>query len=83
MDEAFAQIDGKGIAASLGPVHETRARSVTHVAVKIQFPRIAEATELDLHSWKWLTVPVGGLSRGFDTAAYQGEVGRMLSRELD
>lgn len=81
--EAFAQISGDGIAASLGQVHEAHTRSGTHVAVKIQYPGIAEATDSDLQSLNWLTTPLGGLSRGFDTAAYQREVGRMLTRELD
>jgi predicted unusual protein kinase regulating ubiquinone biosynthesis (AarF/ABC1/UbiB family) len=79
----FARLSGEGIGASLAQVHRGALHSGTEVAVKVQYPAIAEALELDLKALGWLTAPVGGLRRGFDLAGYRREVGTMFREELD
>ena len=79
----FRSVDGPGIGASLAQVHRATLLDGRTVAIKIQLPHIAESVELDLKALGWLTVPVGGLRRGFDLASYRREVGTMLREELD
>ncbi len=83
LDQCFSHIGGDGISASLGQVHRATLHNGTEVAVKFQYPGIADAVAQDLKALGWLTVPLGGLRRGFDVSDYQGEVGRMLDEELD
>ncbi|MGA8222930.1 MAG: AarF/ABC1/UbiB kinase family protein [Candidatus Acidiferrales bacterium] len=79
----FRFLEPEGISASLAQVH----RGITHdgrdVVVKIQYPGMAEALELDLKALGWLTAPLGGLRKGFDLRGYRREVGMMLREELD
>lgn len=81
--DCFRSLDPVGIGASLAQVHRGTLHDGRDVAVKIQYPGMAEALDLDLKALGWLTVPVGGLRRGFDVAGYRREVGEMLRRELD
>ena len=83
LSECFRTIEEEGISASLGQVHRAVLPDGRPVAVKIQYPGMAEALRLDLRALGWLTAPVGGLKRGFDLRAYQREVGAMLQEELD
>ncbi len=83
LDQCFRTIDEKGISASLGQVHRGVLSDGRPVAVKFQYPGIAEVIAHDLDALGWLTAPVGSLKRGFDLAAYQVEVGSMLQKELD
>lgn len=79
----FQKVEGEGIAASLGQVHKAVLLDGREVAVKFQYPGIAETIEHDLKALGWLTAPMGGLKRGFDVKDYQREVGSMLHEELD
>ena len=81
--DCFRFVDPNGIGASLAQVHRATLHDGRDVAVKIQYPEIAEALDLDLKALGWLTMPVGGLRRGFDVAGYRREVGEMLRQELD
>ena len=83
LSEHFQSVDKKGISASLGQVHRAVLLDGRDVAVKVQYPGIADALRLDLRALGWLTAPVGSLRRGFNLGAYQEEVGRMISEELD
>lgn len=83
IQQCFARVDELGVAASLGQVHRARLHDGRQVAVKIQYPGIAETVETDLRALGWLTVPFGGLRRGFDMGGYRREVGAMLREELD
>lgn len=83
ISEVFDRFDAKGIGGSLGQVHRGVLKDGRAVAVKIQYPDIAETLALDLKALGWLTAPIGGLRKGFDKHAYQLEVGTMLTRELD
>ncbi len=83
LDQHFAFFSPFGIAASIGQVHRATLHDGRSVAVKIQYPGIGDAVGLDLGALEWLTLPFGGLGRGFDMAAYRQEIGSMLAGELD
>ncbi|HET8761138.1 MAG TPA: AarF/ABC1/UbiB kinase family protein [Nitrospiria bacterium] len=83
LTDCFRSIEGEGISASLGQVHRAILPDGRWVAVKVQYPAIRQALTTDLRALGWLTSPLGGLRRGFNLAAYQEEVGRMLTMELD
>ena len=70
-ETVFGDIDGHGLAASLGQVHRATLRDGRVVAIKVQYPGIREAVEADLKMLGWLSEPVGGLRRGFDLADYR------------
>lgn len=80
---AFRHIAPRGIAASIGQVHRATLADGREVAVKVQLPGIAAALATDLRALGWLTAPIGGMRRGFDMAAFRGEIGGMLEGELD
>jgi len=75
-EEAFA-------AASIGQVH----RAVTHdgraVAVKVQYPGVAEAVDTDLRNLTLLLPLVKRLAPGLDVKALYGELRERIAEELD
>lgn len=77
------EVEPEGRAASLGQVHRARLRDGRQVAVKVQYPDIHAAVQVDLDLLGGLSRPLGGLRRGFDLAAYRREIGRTLHEELD
>ncbi len=79
----FRSIEPVGIGASIGQVHRARLLDARSVAVKVQYPDIAEHIAWDLQALGWLAAPIGDMSRGFDLAAYRREIGSMLECELD
>ena len=79
----FAELNPAAISASLSQVHRGVLRTGEEVAVKVQYPGIADAIWHDLRALGWLTAPVGGLKKGFNLGAYQAEVRRILEEELD
>lgn len=81
--ETFLEFAAEGVSASIGQVHRAKTTAGRDVAVKIQYPGIADALQFDLRSLGWLTAPVGDLRKGFDMAAYRTEIGDMLESELD
>lgn len=80
---AFRSIEPRGLAASLGQVHRATLRDGREAALKLRYPGIVAAVEADLGLLGWLSVPFGGLARGFDLEGYRAEIGGMLARELD
>ncbi len=97
-DQAFAEIEkqlgvplGKyfrsvhphGISASIGQVHHAVLQDGREVAVKLQYPGIAEQINWDLEALGWLMTPIADLRQGFDVSAYRSEIGSMLRREVD
>lgn len=83
VQDCFRSIDPEGISASIGQVHRATLHDGRDVAVKVQYPEIAEQIGLDLRALGWLTAPIGDLRRGFDMAAYREEIGSMIESELD
>jgi len=76
-------LEEAGTTASLAQVHRAWLLDERAVAVKMQYPGIAQSLQTDLRALGWLTIPVGGLRRGFDLAGYRREVGNMLREEVD
>jgi predicted unusual protein kinase regulating ubiquinone biosynthesis (AarF/ABC1/UbiB family) len=75
-EEAFA-------AASIGQVHRARTLDGDDVAVKVQYPGIAEAVESDLRNLKILMRLAKRIAPGLDADAVAGEVRERISGELD
>jgi len=74
--EAFA-------AASIGQVHRATTKDGTDVAVKIQYPGIAEAVDTDLRNLQMLFPLIRRLAPGLDVNALAGELRERISEELD
>ena len=82
--DAFAEFEEEAFAAaSIGQVH----RAVTHdgatVAVKVQYPGIAEAVETDLRNLQLLLPLVKRLAPGLDVKALAAELRERIGEELD
>jgi predicted unusual protein kinase regulating ubiquinone biosynthesis (AarF/ABC1/UbiB family) len=75
-EEAFA-------AASIGQVHRARTHDGRVVAVKVQYPGMAEAVEVDLRNLGLLLPLVKRLAPGLDTQALAGELRERIAEELD
>src|SRR3954452_14736314 len=75
-EEAFA-------AASIGQVHRATTTEGKHVAVKIQYPGIAEAVETDLRNMQMVFPLVKRLAPGLDVKALATELRERIGDELD
>ena len=74
--EAFA-------AASIGQVHRATTAAGKRVAVKIQYPGIAEAVDTDLRNLQLLLPLVKRLAPGLDVKALAQELRERIAEELD
>src|SRR5215213_222449 len=75
-EEAFA-------AASIGQVHRAVTLEGTAVAVKVQYPGVAEAVESDLRNLSLLLPLVKRLAPGLDVQALYRELRERIAEELD
>src|SRR5215212_1790610 len=75
-EEAFA-------AASIGQVHRAVTLDGDAVAVKIQYPGVAEAVDSDLRNLSLLLPLVKRLAPGLDVKALYGELRERIAEELD
>jgi predicted unusual protein kinase regulating ubiquinone biosynthesis (AarF/ABC1/UbiB family) len=75
-EEAFA-------AASIGQVHRAVTRDGDRVAVKVQYPGVAEAVDTDLRNLTLLLPLVKRLAPGLDVTALYGELRERIAEELD
>jgi predicted unusual protein kinase regulating ubiquinone biosynthesis (AarF/ABC1/UbiB family) len=89
-ESAFAQFDWEPLAAaSIGQVHAARLHDGRAVAVKIQYPGVAEAIEADLKNGELLATFFGlmfGLTArkaSFDLRGVAREIGVRIAEELD
>ncbi len=90
-ESVFAHFDWRPLAAaSVGQVHEARLHDGREVAVKIQYPGVADAIEADLKNVELLVtfmrLFVGGLSArklSFDLRGAAHEIGVRIGEELD
>jgi predicted unusual protein kinase regulating ubiquinone biosynthesis (AarF/ABC1/UbiB family) len=75
-EEAFA-------AASIGQVHRAVTADGREVAVKVQYPGVAEAVETDLRNMQVLFPIIRRLAPGLDVKALGAELRERIGEELD
>lgn len=84
MSSVFASFDETPIAAaSIGQVYRATTRDGREVAVKVQYPGVAEAVETDLRNANLLFPLVKRLAPGLDVKAIAGELKDRIGEELD
>src|SRR4051794_16007330 len=82
--KVLADIDPEALAAaSIGQVHRGRTKDGEDVAVKIQYPGIAEAVEVDMRNMRMLIPLLGRIAPGLDTKELADELTERISEELD
>jgi predicted unusual protein kinase regulating ubiquinone biosynthesis (AarF/ABC1/UbiB family) len=82
--QVFADFDTQPVAAaSIGQVHRARTRDGRDVAVKVQYPGVAEAVETDLRNMGLLFPIVRRLAPGLDVKALAAELRERIGEELD
>lgn len=86
-EEVFAQFDREPLAsASLGQVHRAVTKEGDAVAVKVQYPGVAEALAHDLQNAGLFVKAFGGASKAaasLDPAPYYEELRREIGAETD
>jgi aarF domain-containing kinase len=84
LEGVFQRFDPRPIAsASLAQVHEAVLRDGRRVAVKVQYPEIAELVHTDLANLRSLFRAIDWLEGDFDLTALVDEMSRYVPRELD
>ena len=84
LESVFAEFDREPVAAaSIGQVHRARTHDGRDVAVKVQYPGVAEAVETDLRNMNMLFPLVKRLAPGLDVKALGGELRERIAEELD
>jgi predicted unusual protein kinase regulating ubiquinone biosynthesis (AarF/ABC1/UbiB family) len=82
-DELFRSFGRKPMAsASIGQVHRATLHDGREVAVKVQYPGIAQAVASDLAAGRWVEF-LGPLSRKFTMKEQMAEVRARFTEELD
>ena len=83
-DELFLEWDPVPIAAaSIGQVHRAITAEGEAVAVKIQYPGVAEAVAADLGNADWLFAGLASLFPGVEPGPIVAEIKERLHEELD
>ena len=84
LEEHFAGFSEQPVAAaSIGQVHRATTHDGRDVAVKVQYPGIAEAVETDLRNLSMLFPLVKRLAPGLDVKAVARELRDRIGEELD
>ena len=84
LDDAFTEFDEEPIAAaSIGQVHRARLPDGREVAVKVQYPGIAEAIHADMQNLRLGLKLLNVIAPGIDTGAIAREIRERISQELD
>ncbi len=84
LERVFSDFDKRAFAAaSIGQVHRATTVAGEHVAVKIQYPGVAEAVETDLRNAMMLLPLVKRLAPGLDARALALEMRERIGEELD
>jgi predicted unusual protein kinase regulating ubiquinone biosynthesis (AarF/ABC1/UbiB family) len=84
VDEVFEKIDEDAFAAaSIGQVHCATLTSGKRVAVKIQYPGVAEALEADLQNMGTIVRLAKAIAPGLDPKAIAEELRERVLEELD
>jgi predicted unusual protein kinase regulating ubiquinone biosynthesis (AarF/ABC1/UbiB family) len=80
----FARFDLKPVAAaSIGQVHRAVTRDGRELAIKVQYPGVAESIDADVDNVATLLKMSGALPRGLDIAPLLAEAKRQLAEETD
>ena len=80
----FAKFDVRPIAAaSIGQVHRARLKDGRDIAIKVQYPGIAESIESDVANVGTLMKMSGLLPKGFELKPYLHEAAQQLHEETD
>jgi predicted unusual protein kinase regulating ubiquinone biosynthesis (AarF/ABC1/UbiB family) len=84
LDELFADIEREAFAAaSIGQVHRATLHDGRSVALKVQYPGVAEALESDLQNMGMIVRLGKALAPGLDPKAIANEVRERVMEELD
>jgi predicted unusual protein kinase regulating ubiquinone biosynthesis (AarF/ABC1/UbiB family) len=84
LEAVFQSFSAQPVAsASLAQVHEAVLRDGTRVAVKVQYPEVAELVRSDLANLRALFRTIGWLEPDFDLMPILDELGQHVPRELD
>jgi predicted unusual protein kinase regulating ubiquinone biosynthesis (AarF/ABC1/UbiB family) len=84
LQRVFSEFDERAFAAaSIGQVHRATTVDGDEVAVKIQYPGVAEAVETDLRNATLLLPLVKRLAPGLDAKALAAELRERIAEELD
>ena len=84
LQHVFRDFDERAFAAaSIGQVHRATTVDGDEVAVKIQYPGVAEAVETDLRNATLLLPLVKRLAPGLDAKALAAEMRERIGEELD
>ncbi len=84
VERVFSDFDDRAFAAaSIGQVHRAVTIDGDEVAVKIQYPGVAEAVETDLRNAMLLLPLVKRLAPGLDAKAMAAEMRERIAEELD
>ena len=83
-EDVLAEIDPEpAAAASIGQVHRARSHEGEEVAVKVQYPGIAEAVESDMRNLRLLTPVLRRLMPGLDVKEVLAELAERVTEECD
>ena len=84
LDELFAEFEREAFAAaSIGQVHRAKLLDGRAVAVKVQYPGIAEALDADLRNAGTVVRLARALAPGLDAKAIADEIRERVMEELD
>jgi predicted unusual protein kinase regulating ubiquinone biosynthesis (AarF/ABC1/UbiB family) len=84
LSELFSEFEQEAFAAaSIGQVHRAELLDGRRVAVKIQYPGIAEALDADLRNMGTLVRLARALAPGLDAKAIASEIRERMMEELD
>jgi predicted unusual protein kinase regulating ubiquinone biosynthesis (AarF/ABC1/UbiB family) len=84
LERHFAHFSARPVAAaSIGQVHRATTTGGRDVAVKVQYPRIAEAVETDLRGIGLVVPLVRALAPGVDARVIVDELRARIGEELD
>ena len=84
LDDAFAEFDEQAVAAaSIGQVYRARLQDGREVAVKVQYPGVAQAVRADLQNLGLIMRVAKRMAPGMDAKAMTREIRERLTDELD
>lgn len=84
LSAAFGDFDERPVAAaSIGQVHRASLHDGRSVAVKVQYPGIAEAIHADMQNLRLALKLLSAIAPGIDTGAIAAEIRERITEELD